>query len=326
MRKKLSLIMILAMLLISLYGCGTADGSVSSSGNMKMVLLLSSPDTFRTNLANAAKSYAESKGMQLDILDSENSIEVQVGQIEQAVTDGCDVILCNPVDTDTALQLEAAAGDLPIVFFNSCPDENYLEKDKYVYVGSNEEVAGTYQAEYILEKFASKDEINIVIIKGQNLHSATEGRSNALKNALNDSGKKINYVFADNADWDTTIAKEMFDIFLKTGKQVDCVACNNDSMALGIIESCKENNVNTATLPILGIDATEQGCQAIIDGDMVFTVYQPAVGQGEAAVEAAIVLGTGKSVSTIAGASEDGKYVWVPFEKVDISNVKDYMK
>ena len=326
MRKKINLIMILTMLIISVCGCGKSAGAVSSSGNIKMLLLLSSPDTFRTNLANAAKSSAESNGMQLDILDSENSIEIQVKQVEQGVADGYDVILCIPVNTDTALQLEAAAGDVLIVFFNSCPDENYLEKGKYMYVGSNEEVAGAFQAEYILDKFASKDEINIAIFKGQNLHSATEGRTNSLKNTLNDSGKKINYVFSDNADWATDKAKEMFTIFLKTGKQVDCVACNNDSMALGIIASCKENKIDTATLPILGVDATAEGCQAIVDKDMVFTVFQPAEGQGKAVVEAGAALATGKSVSTIEGVTQDGKYVWVPFEAVDASNVKDYMK
>lgn len=54
------------------------------------------------------------------------------------------------------------------------------------------------------------------------------------------------------------------------------------------------------------------------------SVYQSAVGQGESAVYAAIALATGKDVTTLEGATADGLYVWVPFEKVDSSNVKNY--
>ena len=46
--------------------------------------------------------------------------------------------------------------------------------------------------------------------------------------------------------------------------------------------------------------------------------------RGESAVYAAIALATGKDVTTLEGAAEDGLYVWVPFEKVDSSNVKNY--
>ena len=324
MRKKLGILLgalMLGTLLIA--GCGS-DRSAASNKDVKILLVLNQMDSFRETLVAAARNTAEAEGVQFDFKDAEGSIEKQVNYLKSAKQEGYNVILCSPVSAETVVELKASAGDIPIVFINSCPDEKQLKEGKYVYAGSDEYVAGQFQAEYVLDKLADRQEINVVLIKGEKAHSATNGRTKGVKQTLEGSGKTINYVFEDYADWDQELSKHLFEIFLRTGSPVDCVLCENDSMALGVIEACKEANVDLGTLPVLGVDATADGCAAIKNGEMAFTVCQSGAGQGEAAVKAAIRFAQGESVDSLEGVSEDGKYVWVPFEKVDSTNVSQY--
>ena len=322
MKRILKIAAVVVCLLVVSGGCGKKQ----KNSNGKIFLTLNEMDPFRQTLVDAAIEEASANGIQLDVGDAQNSIETQVQMIKTASEQGYDVILCGAVSIDTTIELKASAGDIPIIFFNSCPKESLLEEGKYVYVGSDEQVAGKMQAEYILDKFKSKDEINVVILKGPKGHSATEGRTAGAKKVLNASGKKINYVFEENANWDSEQAKELFELFLKTGVSVDCVICNNDSMAIGVTEACKEAGIALNNLPILGVDATADGCKAIKDGERAFTVYQSGAGQGSKAVEMAMEFAKDGKGKNVEGITKDGLYVWVPFEGIDSSNVSDYIK
>lgn len=322
MKKKLALVLTVILMIASLSGCGSSSAS-GDSGAVKALMVMPSIDTFRQMVIDEATANAKQMGVQLDVVSSETS-DGQVALIKDGASQGYDIILCNPVDAKTALQLEIAADGLPVMFMNSCPDATLLESGKYVYEGSNEEEAGAFQAEYALEVLKDKDELNVMVLKGERGHSATIGRTSAAKKTLEASGKKINYVFEDYAEWDTEQAKNMFNLLIKEGKSADVVVCNNDSMALGVIEACKENKIDPSSIVIMGVDATAEGCQAIADGEMSFTACQSAVGQGKACIEAAVAMVNDKSIFDVEYATEDGCYVNVPFEPVSAKNVADY--
>lgn len=267
---------------------------------------------------------AAAQGASFDVGYAQNSVETQDAQIKSAVGSGCDVFLCGPVSPDTVTEIKAAAGDTPIVFINNAPDDSALEKDRYIYVASDEYMAGQYQAEYILERYGQKEEINMVVLKGPKDALGASDRTKGLKQTLKASGKRIHYVFEDYADWNQDKAQELTAMFLKTGQPVDCVVANNDDMALGGLAAFEQAGRSTESVLFLGVDASVGGCQAIAEGRMDFTVYQPTAVQITSAVEAAIRLASGRTISDMEGASEDGKYILIPFEKVDRQNVAQY--
>ena len=313
-----------AVVISAFGGCQSKGENTAEGKEVKIFFSEVESGEYYENWTAMAQKEAEEAGAQMEVKYAEKSVEEQVEHMKQAAAEGYDVIICSPVSVDIVTELIASAQDIPIVFVNNEPDDKKLKEDKYIYVASDEMTAGEYQAECVLEEFADKEEINIAILKGPKGSSGTYGRTNGAKRILDASGKKINYVFEDYADYNPDKAEEIFGVFLKEGVSVDCVLCNNDNMAMGAIKACEEANMDTGSMLFLGVDASSDGCQAIKDGKMALTVYQSTSGQSAAAVEAAIRLAKGESIQGIDGAQEDGKHIWVPFERVDSSNVAEY--
>ena len=215
-------------------------------------------------------------------------------------------------------------------FVNRIPQDISVLDEDHVYVGSNEDDSGTYQGEMLAEqlKAQGKDSIRYIMLQGtEGLIHTTKRSENVLK-ALSDAGIEATAATEPvDCGYDRSTAMEQVGVMIADGVQADVVIANNDAMALGAIEAFRQSNVDTSDITVVGIDGTNAGLQAISDGTMAATVFQNAVGQGAAGVQAAINLATGAELTADTGyeADEDNDaIIWVPFEKITAENVTAY--
>lgn len=322
--KKIVSFLAICVLMISALGC--SESSSSSGKKIRVFASFSGIGDFNQTIVDGMNSYGKANNIDVTIKDVKSDVEKQVNDVKKAKSEGYDVIACALADSDTAQHIINAAGNLPVVFFSQEPDSSRLKKDKYIFVGSNDNNVVDMIAKDIEKKLAGKKSFNAVLLEGDRNSKCAVTRSDSLKGRLKKDGYDINYVFKDTASWSRDNAKDMFKVFLKLKSSYDCVIANNDDMALGVIDAMKEEGINPSSVPIYGVDATTNGCKAIQDGTMTFTIKQSGEGQAECILKAAKAFVEGKDINKIQYADKSGKYIWYPYTAVDKSNVEKFAK
>ena len=328
-----------AMMAATLAGCGSTSnetttqegGETAETGGdgYSMTLIMSLRDEFLSTLEAGAQAAAEEAGVTLATQDAQNDTGKMLQFIESARNAGDDAVLINLVDAATAQQCIEAAGDMKVVFVNRVPeDTSVLESGKSAAVVSNENQSGGYQGEFLANYFKEKGQTDVryLMLQGTLGLVHTEQRSASVIQAMKDGGlNPIEAAAPLVADYDRAVAMDMISPLLTT-TEFDCIIANNDAMALGAVEAMTAQGLDPTSIPIVGIDATVDGIQAIKDGTLAMTVFQDANGQGYGAVQAAVNLIEGNAINdgTDYETDETGNIVWVPFEPVTAENVADY--
>ena len=304
-------------------GC-SFEGEERSAQLQILFSMQDTDDDFRNSLTEAVQKAAKEQGIELDVEYSGGSVTAQIEQVWDAESEGYDAVICYLSDPDSALRIEAVAGDMPVIFVSNKPMDDYLTADQYMFVGSQEAEAGTYQAEYVWNKLSKPKKLSVVMLKGEPGHSGTIGGTNAVYRFFEEKNVKLDIAYEDFAFWSKEEARKRFNQIIEAGKPFDAVFCNNDTMATGVVAAMKEHGISTEEIPVVGVDATQAGCRSILEGGMQFTVFQSASGQGLKSIETAVALIKTGTAESVEGLDEDGLCVWVPFEPVDASNVSDY--
>ena len=291
----------------------TAPSASTAGGGAKLKIGVTFPilDQFLQTVADGMKAKATELGnVDLNIVAAQEKTDVQLGQVENFISQKVDAIIVIPVDTDAAgpMTAKAQAAKIPLVYVNRRPSD--LPKG-VPYVGSDSLYAGTVEMEQLAKLANGKG--NVVILIGDPANEAAVLRTKGCKDVVaKNPGMKVTKEQAGN--WYRDKGLSIMENWIQSGEKIDVVCANNDEMALGAIQALKNAKILDKVL-VGGVDATKDALAAMKAGDLEVTVFQDAKGQGGGGVDAAVKLAGGGTVPDL---------VDVPYQLVTPDNMSKF--
>lgn len=283
------------------------------------VSLPGSDDGYQSALAEELMASAKEKEVELVIEYVINGHEEQVEQLQDFVKNKVDAIVVEIVDDHRSSELIEVVRRTPLIFVSRSPDIE-LKANQMTYVGTNDEVVGKFQGEFLAEYFKAKekDSVQLCLINGDNDSLFTEKRVNALTKYLEAEDIQVEFVYEGIGDWSKEVARQKFTEFLESESEFDAVVCQNDDMALGCVAALKEAELNPLSKPVVGMNGTAEALAALDADELAFTVYQNTSAQGQAGIDAAIFLANKEENLSV--------FIDVPYEPVSKVNLEKFLK
>jgi len=276
-----------------------------------------SDSAFLTILRNGMQDQAgKLDGVTVQVEDAQNDTSRQLDQVQNFVSSGVDAIIVVAVDGDGTPALTKIATDagIPIVYANHPPADVDKLPETAAFVGSNEIDSGTLETKEVCRLLGGKGAA-YVLMGPLNNHSSLIRTKDIHDVIATDECKGMSVIEEQSANWDRLEAANIMTNWLSAGREFDAVIANNDEMAIGAIQAMKAAGIDMSKVVVGGIDATPDGLAAMAAGDLDVTVFQNAIAQGAAAMDAAVALSRDQ---------ETERQIWVPFELVTPENMKDY--
>lgn len=204
-KRLLALIMSLAMVGSLLMGCSGSDGgsggsSDSGSGDGETykigITVQSLSNAYWAGVMSKLEELLEEKGWDYTLVDCENNSGTQVGQIENFITSGCDLIMVHPADAQAVEGVCGEALDAGIKVM--CWDDP-MENTTANWILDNEVLGqeiGKTAAEFINEHYTSDEKAQVTVI-GYPSTKVLKDRADGIKKGLEDNCKDNYEIIAE---------------------------------------------------------------------------------------------------------------------------------
>lgn len=307
--KKVLVLVLTLTLALSVFGFSFAEDAATKDIKVGYCFQGLS-DEYIVYLSEAVEAKAAEVGLDILVADGQMDAATQIGQVENFIVEGVDAIVLNPISMDGCAPAVAAAIDagIPIITLISITSNQDMATS---YVGSNAVESGEIEMQMAADGLEGKG--NIVVMFGQMGHDAQIGRYEGLNNILANY-PDIKIIAEETGNWSREEGMALMENWISSGKEIDAVVAQNDSMALGAVMAIEAAGL-TGEILVYGIDATQEALDAVESGTMNGTVFQDAKGQGEQSVEVAIMAANGETIE---------KNYYIPYLPVLLEDVPNY--
>ncbi len=294
MKKFMSMLMVMVMIIGMLAGCSAPAEQTeeapaaqeAAAGKVGLVVsTLNNP--FFVALKDGAEAQASTLGLELIVLDSQNDPAKELANMEDLLTQGVDVILINPTDSDAVGNAIKMANEksVPVITL----DRGANAGEVVTHIASDNVSGGVMAGEYIAELLGGKGKA--VELEGIAGTSAARDRGQGFNQAID--GTDIEVVARQVADFDRTKGLSVMENILQAQPEIDAVFAHNDEMALGAVTAIESAG---REIIVVGFDATDDAVKAVEAGQMAATVAQQPEKIGSLGVSAAKDTIDGKTV------------------------------
>jgi methyl-galactoside transport system substrate-binding protein len=346
--KRLSGFLTIVSILTSLSACNTNMNVIKHNDEVKEikigVTLYKQDDKFISAITKNIEEIAKEKEgegkykITINVVDAKGSSSDQNNQVDRFVSQNYDVICVNIVDRTASSTIidKAKSANIPIVFFNREPVEEDMQRwNKLYYVGAQAKQSGEMQANIIINAY-KKDmkrvdrngdgKIQYVMLEGEPGHQDALIRTEYCVKTITQSGIELEKLADDTANWQGAQASAKMTQWIKEfGNKIEVVFCNNDDMALGVINALDNANITENRPLIVGTDGVPNALEAVKNGSMIGTVINDSKRQANAIFDIAYTLATHGNINSVEGL-EKGKYIRTAHTEVTSDNVDLYLE
>lgn len=238
----------------------------------------------------------------------ESDEEGQLTTMNNMINKGYDGILFSPISDSNLTSAVDTCIDSDIAAVNV--NDGVAQNTPY-FVGPNAYQNGVLAADWIADKLGNKGEVAIVV--GKVSAYAARERTSGFKDRIKEIAPDVKIVAEQSADWDRQTSKELAETWLTQYPDLQAVFCNNDDMALGVVEAVREYEEKTGThIYVVGVDGDSEAYDSIRSGGQDATIDSFPYYVGKVSMEYMV---------RELGGQDMPKVVWTPQALIDKENV-----
>ena len=325
MRRSLRVTALAALLVLTAAACQPKSAGPSGAG--KPVVIGLSLDTVREERWQRDRdlfvAHAQELGAKVLVQVANNDDARQTAQCENLLTQGVDVLVVAPHNSESAATIVESAhrAGVPVIAYDRLINGAKVD----LYISFDNVKVGELQAGYAVKR---QPRGNYALIAGaptdHNAHMFREGQLKVLQPLVQSGDIRIVTDQWAN-DWQPVEAlKIMENALTRNANHVDAVVASNDGLAGGAIQALAEQKL-AGRIPVTGQDAELAACQRIVAGTQSMTVYKPIRAIASRGAEVAILLARKQpvpdAVSTIHNGTGEVPCILIPPIAVDRDNL-----